>query len=113
MSMEGFAGGDRVALPTTAGCDAQALRELLESAERCLDLRKVYLFGSRARGDARRDSDLDLAFEHASSPAAWANFVNAARDESRVLLDLDLVDLASAPPELRERILKEGKLLRG
>lgn len=106
-------GTDAAALPGMAGCDTEALRELLETAERCLELRRVYLFGSRARGDSRRDSDLDLAFEHTSSPTAWARFVNEAQDESRVLLDLDLVDLSSAPPGLRERILKEGRLLRG
>ncbi len=89
------------------------LAELLHQAEDALALRRVFLFGSRARGDARSDSDLDLAFEHDSPPAAWARFVNAARDEAPVLLDLDLVDLSTAAPELRERILREGKLLRG
>lgn len=89
------------------------LAEFLQQAERALSLRRVYLFGSRARGDARADSDLDLAFEHDSSPAEWASFVNTARDEAPVLLDLDLVDLATAAPDLRERILKEGKMIRG
>ncbi|MFN2377546.1 MAG: nucleotidyltransferase family protein [Candidatus Binatia bacterium] len=89
------------------------LQGLLQHAEVALVLRRVYLFGSRARGDARPDSDLDLAFEHESSPEAWAQFVNAAQDQAPILLDLDLVDMASAAPELRERILSEGRLLRG
>lgn len=82
-------------------------------AERSLALRRVYLFGSRARGDAREDSDVDLAFEHESSPAEWARFVNTVRDQSSILLDLDLVDFAKAPVALRDRILQEGRLLRG
>lgn len=89
------------------------LRELLQQAEKTLNLRRVWLFGSRARGDARDDSDIDLAFEHDSRPEAWADFVNSAIDQAPVLLDLDLVDLGSADPGLRERILREGKLLRG
>jgi len=93
--------------------DPPGLQEFLRQAEGALILRRVYLFGSRARGDARKTSDLDLAFEHDSSPAAWADFVNMAREQAPVLLDLDLVDLAQATPELRERILTEGKLLRG
>lgn len=36
-----------------------------------------------------------------------------AREEAPILLDLDLVDSSSATPELRERILKEGRLVRG
>lgn len=102
--------------PGAGGCDvadSDGLRELLRRAEHALVLRRVYLFGSRARGDAREDSDVDLAFEHGSSPAAWADFVNMAREQAPILLDLDLVDLSSATPELREQILKEGRLLRG
>lgn len=97
----------------THAYDSEGLRELLLQAERSLALRRVYLFGSRARGDAREDSDVDLAFEHESSPAEWAKFVNEARDQSRILLDLDLVDFSSAPAALRDRIEREGKLLRG
>jgi predicted nucleotidyltransferase len=92
---------------------AEGLNELIAQAERSLDLHRVYLFGSRSRGDARSDSDVDLAFEHGSSPAAWARFVNEALEQSSLLLDLDLVDLSSASPELRDRILREGELLRG
>lgn len=93
--------------------DSAGLQELLKQAAQSLALRRVYLFGSRARGDARQDSDVDLAFEHDSSPAEWARFVNAAQDECLLLLDLDLVDLSSAPASLRERILEEGRLLYG
>jgi uncharacterized protein len=92
---------------------SERLQEFVERAERALVLRRVYLFGSRARGDARDDSDVDLAFEHESSPAAWADFVNTAQDQAPFLLDLDLVDLASATPALRERILREGRLVHG
>lgn len=102
--------------PDAAGSgvvDPEGLREFLQQAENALVLRRVYLFGSRARGDAREDSDLDLAFEHDSSPSAWADFVNLAREQAPLLLDLDLVDLSRAAPELRERILEEGRLLRG
>ena len=96
------------------GPDAiEGLRELLQEADRALDLGRVYLFGSRARGDARENSDVDLAFEHASSPADWADFVNSAQEQAMTLLDLDLVDLARASAELRERVMKEGVLVHG
>jgi predicted nucleotidyltransferase len=40
--------------------DVRSLRTLLEHAERQLQPEQVWLFGSRARGDARDDSDWDL-----------------------------------------------------
>ena len=60
----------------------RVIDEIVQAARRSLDLRCVILFGSRARGDARLDSDLDLAFEHRSSDAEWAEFVNRMRDEA-------------------------------
>ena len=93
--------------------EVDALEAMIREAAKVLDLRRVYLFGSRARGDARKDSDIDLAFDHGSPPAAWADFVNAMRDGAPTLLDLDLVDLAEIGPELRTRIFSEGKVLYG
>lgn len=89
----------------------RAVRDIVLQANQALDLRRVFLFGSRARGDAREDSDIDLAFDHRSSPPVWADFVNTIREQAPTLLDVDLVDLAEATPELRARILAEGTLL--
>ena len=93
--------------------EVSALQAMIREAEKALDLRRVYLFGSRARGDARTDSDIDLAFEHGSPPPVWADFVNAMQEGAPTLLDLDLVDLAQVSADLRTRILSEGKLLYG
>lgn len=72
---------------------------------------RVILFGSRARGDARWSSDIDLAV---SCPQAgrdeWTKIWNEV-DEAPTLLDLDLVRLEDASPGLREVIRNEGKVL--
>jgi hypothetical protein len=48
--------------PTVArGLDAIALRQGLERLVADPEVRAVVAFGSRARGDGRADSDLDLA----------------------------------------------------
>ena len=86
---------------------------VVDEARRDLELRRVLLFGSRARGDARSGSDIDLAFEHESDDATWAGFVNRMRDTAPTLLDLDLIDLDSVSPELRSKVLAEGKVLYG
>jgi predicted nucleotidyltransferase len=93
--------------------ELRAVSAIVHQADRALDLRRVFLFGSRARGDAREDSDIDLAFDHRSPASVWADFVNTMREQAPTLLDVDLIDLAQATPELRARILAEGKLLHG
>jgi uncharacterized protein len=91
----------------------QVLAELIHAARRSLDVRRAILFGSRARGDARVNSDIDLAFEHGSTDAEWAEFVNQMAEQAPTLLALDLVDLGRATPELRARISSEGRALDG
>jgi predicted nucleotidyltransferase len=90
-----------------------AVREIVAAAARSLALKRAILFGSRARADARPDSDIDLAFEHGSSDAEWAAFVNEMSDSAPTLLSLDLVDLARVEPPLRTRILREGRVVHG
>jgi len=61
---------------------SDAIRAIVREASRSLVLRRALLFGSRARGDARTASDIDLAFEHDSTDAEWAAFVNRMSDEA-------------------------------
>ena len=70
---------------------------------------KLRLFGSRARGDARRTSDIDLACnaERPISPAELS-VAREALEESRIPFRIDLVDYGSAQPLLREAIDREG-----
>jgi predicted nucleotidyltransferase len=89
------------------------VHEIVQAAQRGLRLRRVILFGSRARLDARPDSDIDLAFEHGSTDAEWAAFVNEMAERAPTLLSIDLVDLARVEPGLRERICSEGRSLHG
>lgn len=73
-------------------------------------LRKVTLFGSFARGDATRSSDVDLALE-IDDPAALAPLVEALQSGAPTLRKLDCVDFRSAPEALREKIEAEGEVV--
>jgi predicted nucleotidyltransferase len=68
-----------------------AVRDIVSAAKCALVLKRAILFGSRARADARLDSDIDIAFDHESSDADWAAFVNEMSDSALTLLSLDLV----------------------
>ena len=72
-------------------------------------LRWVKLFGSRARGDARLTSDVDLAF---SGRAEVRARLSQALEESALPYSFDLVDYDRQGNEkLRQCIEAEGKLL--
>lgn len=69
---------------------------------------KVILFGSRARGDHNRTSDIDLAVSGGNA----AGFAADIEEETATLLEYDIVDLAKpVNRDLLESIRKEGKVL--
>jgi predicted nucleotidyltransferase len=69
----------------------------------------VYLFGSRARGDATGSSDVDVAVEpHGELPVALLSELDEMLEESTVPYFVDLVDLRSADQTFRERVKREG-----
>ena len=71
-------------------------------------IQTVILFGSRARGDFRRTSDIDLAVQGGNV----CRFRLDVEEETHTLLTFDVIDLCSdLSPELREAISKEGVLL--
>ena len=69
---------------------------------------KVILFGSRARGDYRKCSDVDLAFRGGKT-----NYFTLDVDgETSTLLEFDIVDLDKpVRSELLESIRREGIIL--
>jgi predicted nucleotidyltransferase len=75
--------------------------------------KKIFLFGSRARGDFTSTSDLDLAFEldANSNPEKWAYFCVELDESAPSLLNFDLVNFNEASEALKRNILKEGKVL--
>jgi len=69
----------------------------------------IYLFGSRARGDASLYSDVDVAIKGTKplrNALAHARFII---EESNIPYKVDLVDLSNAP-YLQKIIKKEGVL---
>jgi predicted nucleotidyltransferase len=87
----------------------ETIREALAKRPEVLE---AYLFGSRARGDARPGSDTDVAVfldpvaveDLAGYAAALAADLMAALRDNRV----DLVVLNTAPPLLYHRVLRDG-----
>jgi len=72
---------------------------------------KVWLFGSRAAGRARENSDIDVAvLPLAPLDAGILPAIRDALEESHVPWRVDIVDLRSASPELRSSVENDGIL---
>lgn len=69
----------------------------------------LVLFGSRARGEARHDSDWDFAYESAGDVDRLALMASLA--EVLKCDDVDVVDLRRASGLLRFRVAREGLLV--
>lgn len=72
---------------------------------------RVYLFGSRARGQARRASDIDVSIlPLAPLPLGLLSSIRESLEESHVPYTVDLVDLSLVEPAFRQRVEREGTL---
>lgn len=78
-------------------------RELL-SASRC----KVHLFGSRAKNAAHAASDIDLAVDSAEHVEKQIARIQTAFEETEMPFTVDIVDLKSASPAVRQAIKETG-----
>ncbi len=86
---------------------ANILEEIRALAQK-YQVERVVLFGSRARGDYHKTSDIDLAV----SEGNFDRFALDVEEETSTLLRYDLVNLDRAvQPELRESIEREGRVL--
>ena len=89
------------------GIRDQVIEEIRMLAEK-YQIEKIYLFGSRARGDYHRTSDIDLAV----SGGDFDRFALDIDEDTSTLLKFDIVDLnRSVHPELLDAIQKEGRVL--
>jgi predicted nucleotidyltransferase len=86
----------------------EQLRDVLSRGPR---LRLAILFGSRARGTARPDSDVDVAVRPAQPLSLAEELELGAALERAAGAPVDLVILDEAPAGLRWRIARDGVVL--
>lgn len=71
----------------------------------------VYLFGSAAKGNMTRHSDIDVAvLAKEPLPSGLLAKVRDALEQSNILYNVDLVDLSEAPEEFKVKVLQQGTL---
>lgn len=89
------------------GIKPVVIEEICRLAEQ-YNVEKVILFGSRARGDYGRASDIDLAVYGGEI----SRFALDVDEETSTPLRFDVIDLSrDVQEELRQAIEKEGKII--
>lgn len=85
-----------------------------ESPAAAADVAAAWLYGSFARGDARADSDVDLAALFRHTPAATFDGLPLRLEgeiERLLRRTTQVVTMNHAPVDLRARVLRDGVLL--
>ena len=89
------------------GISELVISEIREFAKQ-YGVAKVILFGSRARGDFHRTSDIDLAV----SGGRFSPFALDVDEETGTLLEFDIINLDGMMEQaFRETIQREGRIL--
>jgi uncharacterized protein len=84
----------------------QGLTRLIAAHE---GVKRVILFGSRARGYASDRSDIDIAVDTSDNLDWWKLYEQV--EDYPTLLKIDLIRLSDGGGEFRETILRTGKIL--
>jgi len=74
------------------------LNNIVEKIKTECNPHKIILFGSRARGDAHKNADIDIAVEGPKNPISSID----------ISAPLDIVDLTKANSSLKDKIKREG-----
>ena len=74
-----------------------------------LDDIDIYVYGSRARGDADQYSDWDIALQHSSGKIPFQNFLRLQWELDDSPYSVDVVDLHSVDEQFKELISWEMK----
>ncbi len=89
------------------GIKEEVLEEIKHLAKKH-GIKKVILFGSRARADFHKTSDIDLAVSGGNKTMFYLD----VEEKTSTLLMFDVVDIdTDIQPELRESITKEGVVI--
>ncbi len=86
----------------------ETIEELRDFLSKSLPEARIYLFGSRARGDHTVYSDIDIAIEDSSATLSKRlPLIRFRIEESKIPYKVDLIDLSKAS-YLKKIVHKEG-----
>lgn len=96
---------------TSSKREQDVLKQVLAVLIRETSPRRIYLFGSRAKGEATPHADFDLAIEGPPPPEPTKQVIKQLVEATSGLYSVDVVFLDEVESGFRELILATGKVL--
>ncbi|MEK7287911.1 MAG: nucleotidyltransferase domain-containing protein [Elusimicrobiota bacterium] len=91
--------------------EKEIVQQALFILRRRLKAKKIFLFGSRAKGTAGPGADFDFALDLARPVEDISRLIEREMEAAAGLYHIDIVYLKSADPDFRDLILRTGKPL--
>lgn len=101
----------RTPTSTPSKREQEVLKQVLAILIREIVPQKIYLFGSRAKGEASPHADFDLAIEGPPPPESARGTIKQLVEAASGLYSVDVVFLDEVESGFRELILSTGKVL--
>lgn len=70
---------------------------------------RIWLYGSRASGEAKDSSDIDIAFDDKDCKADWQ--IEEEIEKLQTLIKIDVKNIAHTEERFRQRVLSTGRVL--
>ena len=93
------------------GEEEKVIGEIVSTITAYLHPKRILLFGSRARGRAKRYSDFDVALEGVAMTHRRERELKDALDARLGIFSVDLINLDKVDPEFKALIKEGGKII--
>lgn len=98
-------GGEQAKEVKKLGISISLVEKIVSVITQRIESNEIIVFGSRARGDYSKTSDIDIAIDCTSDESFYSEILD---EEIPTLLKFNVVNLRKVNEGLRKEILKEG-----
>ncbi|WP_411678913.1 nucleotidyltransferase domain-containing protein [Clostridium thailandense] len=91
------------------GIKKHLLIQIQDIVSKCINVEKALIFGSRAKGNYKKNSDIDIAILGKDVSLKELNIMVDSLNELSTVLDFDVINIETiSKKELLDNILKDG-----
>jgi uncharacterized protein len=90
------------------GIKESLLKDIINEVLKYSKVKRIYIFGSRSKGNFRKNSDIDIAIETFDDYKDISFLNEILNEDINTLLKIDVVHFNKANKNLKQEILKNG-----